>query len=1843
MTGGGAIVGIIDSGVDISHRAFRRADGTTRIKFLLDLSNPGDLDGDGKLDGPDEFGGTLYTEAQINQLLAGSGQLPTNDPTGHGTLALSIAAGSDRQFPGMAPAAPLIVVKATRRNGTLDFESADLLSALSFIDQKAAELRLPYVVNMSLGTSYGPHDGKTAEEVAIDELVGSGVPGKAVVVAAGNSGEGHSMHYRHFQGTAFTGIQSRHILRVRPYSQATPGIGNNTVLVDIWYEGSDHLAIAVTAPDGKTKVEAAYGRVADFPTPAGQVFIGNLGGPDPRNGATEAVILLYDESGTAPMAGNWTITVRGEAIASTGVYHGWLVDGASVVAHKEPFLSHHADNDYLIARPATAENAIAVGSFARHDPDSLFVTRWTDIKGVRFKDPLASPEDISTFSSTGPTRDGRDKPEVTAPGEYVIGAVSQDALPWLSPSSIFLKGSPPSQPYALIIENAPDRVFGVFQGTSFSAPVVTGLVARLLSARPSLDAVQVRNMLLNSAVVDSFTGAVPNHLWGHGKADLRLVTRPDLPLPSPLRIMPDLLPTIPLGQAFSQVFVATGGTAPFSWAVVDGSLPPGLALADGALLAGTPSGGGSFRFTLRVRDSSVPVKSASLDLDLVVAAQIPLEILTLRLPPGDLTSGYASTLQAAGGTPPYAWSLRRGLLPSGLTISPRGVLAGDPAGQGEFFFTVAVADAAGATALRSLSLEIVDSSQVAWQPVGLEDQFVRLIRIDPKDGSHLAIGVSTFGREYRIFESFDAGRTWANLSLHTGLDLDAAATLSIDPATSQLWALSIAYRNPYRFDRTLQQWLPALACRTTSDPLDLRMLDVGFDAGGDIFMLPYSTNCPLLPALDAYRGFLESTDGGVSWKNLGLFPDPRVPGVQDGRDQLGKLSVFAADRHHLFASWFQDWRCCSEPVLERMYRSDDGGGTWAELPIDVATVSLPYVSQTDPADVVRAPWNPDDTAGAHPIPWRPEYPGSSVVERSTDGGANWAASEIPGQQRLCHLDRSVSMPSLLLGGTIAGVFASQDTGATWKPLPLPGITPNLCEGGDVAIDPTDPVKLYVGLKNARIASSLDGGASWRLGGQHLLQRISTGLALSRARPSDLLMISGAPFVSRSAGSRWTLSPYGVEDTRIRPDTSSFPVISEADPDLFLFVGETGYNIYRSADRGVSWEPLQPQFGQPDNFTTTHHYQPSIRSLIVDPFNAKTLLARVLIFGSTAADQTEGMWRSDDAGTTWRQVAEPEASKFYTNRVASSIAFAHDTGGHVYAGGLTQLFESSDTGTSWHRVAQLPPSLLRTGDIVVRPALSDAQYIYVISGNGAGAYDARAATWSWKIFPYYSSFGSLAVDPQDRATAYLGRLYSNYADASGDHFANNHTGGIDKTTDGGASWTRLTSFSTSLSVIGLETDPTTPGTVYASTLEDGAYKSVDGGATWLRLDNYGVLADVVNVAVKDPNHPERLFAATRGFGVQLSTDDGQTFLPRNQGLGSLDVTCLAFDPDPPEVLYAGTDNGLFKSLDGGGHWLATALAGGLITDISVESGSHPRKIHLTTYDLGVVASDDQGQSFSYQRAGLASPDLTSIAVETRAGAKRLWVTMRGGDGVAVSDDLGASWRSAAGSGLANRNVNHVAVEPGAGRVWLATDGGIAVTADGGMTWADSSAGLPLGVRVTSLSTDPDTGELFASLSNVAAGGVFRGGNTNGTWSRLGQALPERRVRRLSNDGGHPVTASSRATTFYASTTGSGLFRLDIPAAGGAPALAIATAALPPAAVDNRCDLPLAAAGGAPPYRWTIVAGDLPPGVGLDGTSGALAGTPVTAGLYPFTLQVADAQGSTARRDLSLLVLPAAGGH
>src|SRR5918912_222973 len=89
----------------------------------------------------------------------------------------------------MAPDADLVIVKASRQNdGSDDFLTTDVINALKFVEQKAAELNEPFVINLSMGSQLGPHDGTEPDERAIDNLVNSGA-GRAVCVAAGNEGD----------------------------------------------------------------------------------------------------------------------------------------------------------------------------------------------------------------------------------------------------------------------------------------------------------------------------------------------------------------------------------------------------------------------------------------------------------------------------------------------------------------------------------------------------------------------------------------------------------------------------------------------------------------------------------------------------------------------------------------------------------------------------------------------------------------------------------------------------------------------------------------------------------------------------------------------------------------------------------------------------------------------------------------------------------------------------------------------------------------------------------------------------------------------------------------------------------------------------------------------------------------------------------------------------------------------------------------------------------------------------------------------------------------------------------------------------------------------------------------------------------------------------------------------------------------------------------------------------------------------------------------------------------------------------------------------------------------------
>lgn len=162
-----------------------------------------------------------------------------------------------------------------------------------------------------------------------------------------------------------------------------------------------------------------------------------------------------------------------------------------------------------------------------------------------------------------------------------------------------------------------------------------------------------------------------------------------------ITVAPATLPNATLGAAYSQTVTASGGTAPYTYAVSAGALPAGMTLsAGGGVLSGTPTAGGSFTFTLTATDSSQggggPFSGSRAYTLTVAAATITLSPTTL--PVGGVGSAYSQTVAASGGTAPYSYAVTAGALPAGLTLASNGALSGTPSSGGSFNFTITATD-----------------------------------------------------------------------------------------------------------------------------------------------------------------------------------------------------------------------------------------------------------------------------------------------------------------------------------------------------------------------------------------------------------------------------------------------------------------------------------------------------------------------------------------------------------------------------------------------------------------------------------------------------------------------------------------------------------------------------------------------------------------------------------------------------------------------------------------------------------------------------------------------------------------------------------------------------------------------------------------------------------------------------------------------------------------------------------------------------------------------------------------------------------------------------------------------
>jgi subtilisin family serine protease len=507
LAGQGVIVGIVDSGLDLKHADFLDPSGKTRVVAAWDQTANND-NPPGVIGGNDWTYGHVCTSDDID-----AERCPLDDVFGHGTHVTGTAAGDGSatgngqpayRFAGVAPEAGLIVVKS----GDASFTSDRVLDGVAYIFAMAQKLGRPAVVNLSLSSQEGPHDGTTLFEQALDNLSGGG---RIVVAAAGNEGANDNetpkfpIGPQHAMGVADGPADT---LLVPSYTPR-PGAQNDAVQLELWYDGADSLAVTVVTPSG-IQISAACGDTAVLDTPDGAVGIDNASeGRDPNNGDRSALIGLGDLTATAPPAvGRWLVRVHADGLApgSTGAYHLWLTfPGLPVGQQGLQFLG--GSNAYVVSVPASADRVIGVAAYAaRHD--------WTTLGGQRasflYQEPLG---DIAFFSSPGPRRDGVLKPDLAAPGKVVISALARHATIWQ-----------PQERRSLI---EADSVHAGLFGTSMAAPAVTGTVALLLQLQPDLTPEAVRELLVRSARQDQFTAhpytgqpdAVPNAQWGYGKLD----------------------------------------------------------------------------------------------------------------------------------------------------------------------------------------------------------------------------------------------------------------------------------------------------------------------------------------------------------------------------------------------------------------------------------------------------------------------------------------------------------------------------------------------------------------------------------------------------------------------------------------------------------------------------------------------------------------------------------------------------------------------------------------------------------------------------------------------------------------------------------------------------------------------------------------------------------------------------------------------------------------------------------------------------------------------------------------------------------------------------------------------------------------------------------------------------------------------------------------------------------------------------------------------------------------------------------------------------------------------------
>jgi len=1260
---------------------------------------------------------------------------------------------------------------------------------------------------------------------------------------------------------------------------------------------------------------------------------------------------------------------------------------------------------------------------------------------------------------------------------------------------------------------------------------------------------------------------------------------------SPITLSPATMPSGTVAISYpAQTLSATGGTAPYTFAVASGSsLPPGLTLS-GNTISGTPTTQGSFAFSITATDSTSATGTASYS----VSIGAPTIAVTNTPANATVNQPYSFTLTASGGTPPYTYALDGGTsLPAGLTLASNGTISGTPTATGTTNFTVRVTDSSGAPgpyfSANNLSITVQNLPPPVANPVS---------------------ATVAYGSTNNPITLNLTGGTPSSVAVATG----AAHGTAVASGTSITYTPAAGYAGPDSFSYTATNAsgtsAPATATITVSPPT--------------ISYTP--TSPPAATVGAAYSQSLASASGGTAPYTYAIASGSLPGGITLASN--GTLSGTAtAGGTFNFTVTATDSSTGTGPF----------SATSGTLTLTVNAPTIAYTPASPPAATVGAAYSQSlasASGGTAPYTY-------AIASGSLPGGITLASN-------------GTLSGTATAGGTFNFTVTATDSSTGTGPFSATSGTLTLTVNAPtIAYTPASPPAATVGAAYSQSLASASGGtapytyaiASGSLPGGITLASngtlsgtataggtfgftvtatdSSTGTGPFSATSGTLTLTVNAPTVSMAPASLGNPSVAAAYSQNVTASGGTAPyayaVTAGALPPG-LTVSSTGaitgtptaagnFNfVITATDSSTGSGP----------YTGSRAYSINVGA----PTLTLTPASGTTINGTAGSPASAAFTAANGTAPYTYAISAGALPPGVTLSSAGALS-----GTPTAAGNFNFTVQATDNSTGTgapftvsgnYTLAVAAPTITLSPGTLPAPAVGSA-YSQTITAS-----EASPSTFTYNVTSGALPTG-LSLDVNSGAI-------SGTPTAAGSF---NFT--LTATDSGG--FTGSQAYGVTVGAATVTLAPAVLANATAETPYTHTFAASGGTASYAYTLTAGALPAGLTLSSGGVLSGAPATAGSFNFTVQAtdsSTGTGAPFTASQSYALTVDAPAIAITP---ATLPAGTGGAAYSqalSASGGsGGYTYNLASGALPPGIALSSSGTVSGVPTTAGSYNFTVSATDGFGFSGSRAYTLTVAAPTIAITP--------ATLPDGQAnVAYSQALGAS----GGNGSYTYSLASGALPPG---IALSSSGSLSgspttvgsysftVTVTDGFGFTGSQA-YTFTVAAPTIAIAPAT--LPAGTGGAAYSQALSasGGSGGYTYNLASGALPPGIT--LSGSGtvsGTPTTAGSYNFTVSATDgfgfTGSQAYTFTV----AAPAITLSPGTLPTSAVGVAYSQTIAASEGQPAtFTYSVSSGGLPTGLSLDANSGVMSGTPTAAGTYNFTITATDGSGFTGSQAYSVTV-------